>query len=430
MTKYLKTWEADNWRTSKGGPVKNLELLQRIIQHAGNRPLQWHWVKGHSLLGDEDATWNDEANTLAQQAADGCEHGDLPRACSDLVPVAQLVPGLWQRDQRGERRCGTCKAPLQEDIHTHLCNGSLRQPMPPKPRQTEHPPPPPPFPPPALARPSHVPPPPPSQPAPPPPPPPSQSSSSSAPPPPSPLPPPQDERIEQDDRLAVLLLLARHGPLDRKLTPTVLPTAKAIAKSCFAKVHAASLTSHHDPHGFEQEVLKLLRLPTQLLDAGKRPLSERSQRLAELVKEAAAWTNDTHPDEEGNRSTSQSQTTSRQTTKPAAKPTTLSGRERPMLISRPLRFSRVKASLTSSNSRKLSSWCAASSRKCSNRYRGRRRPPPSCKSATPSNCKCSSSYAGCEARRQAQAAGQLTHSANWLKTKTYGRACWRWLEPS
>ena len=97
----------------------------------------------------------------------------------------------------------------------------------------------------------------------------------------------------------MLLQLARHGPLDRKLTPTVLPTAKAIAKSCFAKVHAASLTSHHDPHGFVQEVLKLLRLPTQLLDAGKRPLSERSQRLAELVKEAAAWTNDTHPDEDG-----------------------------------------------------------------------------------------------------------------------------------
>ena len=48
-----------------------------------------------------------------------------------------------------------------------------------------------------------------------------------------------------------------------------------------------------------QEVLKLLRLPTQLLDAGKRPLSERSQHLAEQVKEAAAWTNDTQPDEEG-----------------------------------------------------------------------------------------------------------------------------------
>jgi len=295
------------------------------------------------------------------------------------------------------------------------------RPLPVPPPLPPLPPPPASAPPPQPLRPSHVPPPPPSQPAPPPP---SQSSSSAS-PPPSPLPPAQDERIEQDDRLA-----ARHGPLDRKLTPTVLPTAKAIAKSCFAKVHAASLTSHHDPHGFEQEVLKLLRLPTQLLDAGKRPLSERSQRLAELVKEAAAWTNDTHPDEEGNRSTSQSQTTSRQTTKPAAKPTTLSGRERPMLISRPLRFSRVKASLTSSNSRKLSSWCAASSRKCSNRYRGRRRPPPSCKSATPSNCKCSSSYAGCEARRQAQAAGLLTHSANWLKTKTYGRACWRWLEPS
>ena len=293
MTKYLKTWEADNWRTSKGEPVKNLELLRCIIEHAGNRPLQWHWVKGHSLLGDDDARWNDEANNLAQAAADGRKHGDLPRACSDLMPAALLVSELWRRDQRGERRCGTCKAPLQEDIYTHLCNGSLRQPMPPKPPRTEPPPPPPPLPPPG--RPTHMPPPP--QPPPPPPPP-------TLPPPPAkpplpPLPPPPEERIEQDDRLAVLLQLAKHGPLDKKLTPTVLPTAKAMAKTCFAKVYAASLISHRDPHGFEQEVLQLLRLPTQLLDAGKRPLSERSQRLAELVKEAAAWTNDTQPDEEG-----------------------------------------------------------------------------------------------------------------------------------
>jgi hypothetical protein len=57
-----------------------------------------------------------------------------------------------------------------------------------------------------------------------------------------------------------------------------------MAKTCFAKVYAASLMTHM------QEVLKLLRLPTQLLDAGKRALSERSQHLAELVKEAAAWT--------------------------------------------------------------------------------------------------------------------------------------------
>lgn len=81
---------------------------------------------------------------------------------------------------------------------------------------------------------------------------------------------------------------------------------------------------------------------------------------------------------------------SRRTTRPAAKPTTLSGRERPTLISRPQRFSRAKASWTLSNSRKLWGWCAGSSHKCSNRYRNRRRPPPSCKSATSLNCKCSS----------------------------------------
>ena len=286
MTRLVENWAANQWRTSKGDQVKNQELLRRILQSAGNRPLQWHWVNGHSNLGDYNAHWNDEVNTLAQTASEqGRIRGNVPRECADLVRATALASSLWMRDQSGIRQCGTCKATVEGDIHTHICRptqqpSEQRRAAPNQgPPHQQLPPPPPTQPPPGRQQEMEM-----RQPAPPRAPPAPAPAEAARRPAEPPL-PPDEQHIPDDDPQQTLLRLAKHGPLTRKFSPSLLPHAKAKAKEYFAKVYAASLNSSNDPDTFVSEVTKLLRLPTVLLDAGKATLQERSQRLAAMLQE-------------------------------------------------------------------------------------------------------------------------------------------------
>ena len=285
MTRLVKSWAANDWRTSKGHQVKNQELLRRILQCAGNRPLQWHWVNGHSKKGDYNAHWNDEVNALAQNASEqGSTRGNVPNECKELVKATALASTLWVQAQTGLRRCGTCKAMVDGDIYTHICHRHTQQPSAQR-----------------RAAPSEQGPPPPQPPPPPPPQPPARQSETEArqpaqprapPAPAAPPPMPPEEHIQDEDSLQTLLKLAKHGPLSRKFSAGLLPHAKAKAKEYFNKVYAASLNIRTDQDKFVREVTNLLRLPTVLLDAGKTTLQERSQRLAAMLTENLESLND------------------------------------------------------------------------------------------------------------------------------------------
>lgn len=47
ITKWVATWKANGWRNKKG-PVKNLDLMQRLLELAGRRDVKWTWVRGHA----------------------------------------------------------------------------------------------------------------------------------------------------------------------------------------------------------------------------------------------------------------------------------------------------------------------------------------------------------------------------------------------
>lgn len=60
ITKWLKTWQAKNWRKADGKPVLNQALWQKLYQLSTARHINWQWVKGHN--GD---TNNELADSLA-----------------------------------------------------------------------------------------------------------------------------------------------------------------------------------------------------------------------------------------------------------------------------------------------------------------------------------------------------------------------------
>lgn len=64
LTRWLKSWQRNGWKTSDKKPVKNADLWQALIAAAAPHRIEWIWVKGHA--GHPD---NERADKLASNAA-------------------------------------------------------------------------------------------------------------------------------------------------------------------------------------------------------------------------------------------------------------------------------------------------------------------------------------------------------------------------
>lgn len=64
LTRWVKGWQRNGWKTADRKPVKNAELWQALIEAANPHQIKWIWVKGHN--GHPD---NERADVLASNAA-------------------------------------------------------------------------------------------------------------------------------------------------------------------------------------------------------------------------------------------------------------------------------------------------------------------------------------------------------------------------
>jgi ribonuclease HI len=64
LTKWVKGWQKNGWKTADKKPVKNVELWQALVAACARHRIEWKWVKGHN--GDPD---NERADKLASDAA-------------------------------------------------------------------------------------------------------------------------------------------------------------------------------------------------------------------------------------------------------------------------------------------------------------------------------------------------------------------------
>ncbi len=64
LTKWIKGWQKNGWKTAARQPVKNAELWQALLEAAKPHRIEWVWVKGHA--GHPD---NERADKLASDAA-------------------------------------------------------------------------------------------------------------------------------------------------------------------------------------------------------------------------------------------------------------------------------------------------------------------------------------------------------------------------
>lgn len=63
ITKWVKGWQRNGWKTADKKPVKNDDLWRELIEAAARHQVRWEWVKGHA--GHPE---NERADALANAA--------------------------------------------------------------------------------------------------------------------------------------------------------------------------------------------------------------------------------------------------------------------------------------------------------------------------------------------------------------------------
>jgi ribonuclease HI len=63
ISKWIRGWKRNGWRTADKKPVKNMDLWQRLDGAIARHDVRWHWVRGHT--GHE---LNERADQLAREA--------------------------------------------------------------------------------------------------------------------------------------------------------------------------------------------------------------------------------------------------------------------------------------------------------------------------------------------------------------------------
>ena len=64
LTRWIRGWQRNGWRTADRKPVKNADLWQALLDAAQPHTIEWVWVKGHA--GHPE---NERADRLASDAA-------------------------------------------------------------------------------------------------------------------------------------------------------------------------------------------------------------------------------------------------------------------------------------------------------------------------------------------------------------------------
>lgn len=63
ITKWLKNWKKNGWKTAAKKPVKNEDLWRRLDTAQAPHDIDWRWIKGHAGHAE-----NERCDALAREA--------------------------------------------------------------------------------------------------------------------------------------------------------------------------------------------------------------------------------------------------------------------------------------------------------------------------------------------------------------------------
>ena len=65
LTKWIKGWQKNGWKTAAKQPVKNADLWQQLDEQVNRHEVKWQWVRGHN-----GHPGNERADDLANRGVD------------------------------------------------------------------------------------------------------------------------------------------------------------------------------------------------------------------------------------------------------------------------------------------------------------------------------------------------------------------------
>lgn len=54
ITEWMAGWKRNGWKTSAKKPVKNADLWRELDSETARHTVNWHWVKGHAGIPDNE----------------------------------------------------------------------------------------------------------------------------------------------------------------------------------------------------------------------------------------------------------------------------------------------------------------------------------------------------------------------------------------
>ena len=87
ITKWLKRWKRNGWRTTTRQPVKNADLWRQLDEAAGSHRIEWRWLKGHA--GHPD---NERCDQLARDQIAMFRQQPATRQVQPRPPAAPTQP--------------------------------------------------------------------------------------------------------------------------------------------------------------------------------------------------------------------------------------------------------------------------------------------------------------------------------------------------
>ncbi|MDX2226123.1 MAG: ribonuclease HI [Verrucomicrobiae bacterium] len=80
VTRWIRTWKRNGWRTAAKKPVKNADLWKALEAEVDGHTVRWHWVKGHA--GNEG---NERCDTRANQEIDRIRRNHTAEELRDFL---------------------------------------------------------------------------------------------------------------------------------------------------------------------------------------------------------------------------------------------------------------------------------------------------------------------------------------------------------
>ncbi|AWI87553.1 ribonuclease HI [Methylobacterium sp. DM1] len=123
VTEWMRGWKARGWRTATG-PVKNIDLMQRLDALAAARDVRWTWVRGHA-----GEAGNERADRLAalgrREALSGKTSGETVLPPADPIP-AETVPAATVPAPAQSAQSKTVPMALSADLANALSRAAAR----------------------------------------------------------------------------------------------------------------------------------------------------------------------------------------------------------------------------------------------------------------------------------------------------------------